>query len=1153
MEIMTSEKLVRICEEHSVDFPELLPELIKQLINKSRAKIEHLRIPSFQDTWAPGYDGVVECTEATPYIPSGISVWECGTSKHTLDKLNHDYNKRTDDSLGINKQDTTFCFVLPKIWAFDNKDWPKTQWENSKNEWKKVRVYDAPELVDWINSEPAVCAWLLEKISENKNIEFSTVSTAWDSFSKRTAPPLAETLFLTGRDNSIDKFFKSFSNTFINVQSSSFDDARGFVLAALRGDKEYCESVIVCDTIEAYSKLDKELTDKILFLNFKYDGELRVNNNKVIVCYNKESQGIKNTIVLDTISKSKFLIALNDMGVDSGAANEIYAFTRGNINALIRRIPGNVQLKPHEWCKGANAELIIPLLFLKNINFETDDSLLALLSNAPIETIRKQYDEWLRLDDSPVKKVRENQYTILDYEDVFSSMELEPDGQPFKLLHKAIITILNSLKDDGEWKNYQRRHLSNAIVRMCSNYIYYSYESSSNESFLSAIKELLPFVYEKGTSNEVLESLSCLAEAAPDLVMQFLDDGWRREDRFIQELFDDTGYNARYVPVLSAIDVLTHYEDTSIRACKLLFEITKNGNIYKLGNNPEESLISALSFYNNYGEMLLSTKKELFLSFIKKEPSQGVRLFVKAISENIFFYVRRIGSKKISREQLTYKEVFEAIEEVGSICFKYVLSNKEPDLLRSLLKCYQKFSPDFLISVSCDFTKDGFLQQDLIRLNYDIRKMIFYNASGEESLYDNALKRWFDLTLQHGIVESSAWMFNEYWQFPDIGCCPETIDIEKWNERRIDSLKQIRAIMGEEGLLNIISLMKDDYSWGSILAHVVDASLIQIISKALLDNKKELLFSSLLSSVDKSLAGQMYNMLSESEQLKLLPRINRLDIIEWLDSEEKKQAFWSGKMMVTYQEETYYGLLQYNPSGLLHYCYDLSHSKENCDIDSVIEVLASFIEKNKNDSNGLDAGLISEIVKNVDRFYYTEEWAELCLNLFYNKLTQRLSEGICRYLFENPKRLLELMEDHSMSLSIRLYYRLPVIAYNDYSAFRMFFEELISNDYVSLAGEIIGASTISKDGEGVNEFVSQYLEESNNRELENGVIVGCFNKIEFRTITDGENEVSLGNQFLNQAKQYEISFPHTAHVLKKIGNCWIREGDRDRVISELFG
>ena len=36
-------------------------------------------------------------------------------------------------------------------------------------------------------------------------------------------------------------------------------------------------------------------------------------------------------------------------------------------------------------------------------------------------------------------------------------------------------------------------------------------------------------------------------------------------------------------------------------------------------------------------------------------------------------------------------------------------------------------------------------------------------------------------------------------------------------------------------------------------------------------------------------------------------------------------------------------------------------------------------------------------------------------------------------------------------------------------------------------------------------------------------------------------------------KQYEISFPHTAHVLKKICNCWIREGDRDRVISELFG
>ena len=90
LEIITAKKLQSLSVEYQRQFEGLLPELVKRLIMNSCESIDSIRIPNGEDIWAPGFDGIVYCSEQNEYINSGNSVWEFGTSNNSLKKINED-------------------------------------------------------------------------------------------------------------------------------------------------------------------------------------------------------------------------------------------------------------------------------------------------------------------------------------------------------------------------------------------------------------------------------------------------------------------------------------------------------------------------------------------------------------------------------------------------------------------------------------------------------------------------------------------------------------------------------------------------------------------------------------------------------------------------------------------------------------------------------------------------------------------------------------------------------------------------------------------------------------------------------------------------------------------------------------------------------
>ena len=199
MELITASMLEALNTEKKRQFEELLPLIIKKLIISGTRDLTGLRMPSGNDIWASGFDGVISCVTGTTYITKGTSVWEFGTSRDSLRKIESDYAKRTKESLGIEKSQTTFYLVSPKIWAFQKSI---TQWETEHTDWKAVHVYDASVLCDWINSEPTVVSWLLELLFDTR-VDFSGIDQAWELFSQKTNPPFSLEMFLENREKEI--------------------------------------------------------------------------------------------------------------------------------------------------------------------------------------------------------------------------------------------------------------------------------------------------------------------------------------------------------------------------------------------------------------------------------------------------------------------------------------------------------------------------------------------------------------------------------------------------------------------------------------------------------------------------------------------------------------------------------------------------------------------------------------------------------------------------------------------------------------------------------------------------------------------------------------------------------------------------------------
>ena len=167
-----------------------LAVLLRKLIHGTGNELPRVDFPGFDSAERRGWDGWVETSAPTAWIPDGDSGWEFGCARNPEKKANQDFDNRRVVPDG-EKQQLTFVFVTPRKWA------GKGNWESAKKRlglWKDVRAYDADDLEQWIEQCVPAQVWFAEQL-ERPVTGFVSLDEYWRRWAEATDPPMPRALF----------------------------------------------------------------------------------------------------------------------------------------------------------------------------------------------------------------------------------------------------------------------------------------------------------------------------------------------------------------------------------------------------------------------------------------------------------------------------------------------------------------------------------------------------------------------------------------------------------------------------------------------------------------------------------------------------------------------------------------------------------------------------------------------------------------------------------------------------------------------------------------------------------------------------------------------------------------------------------------------
>ena len=231
----------RLCSP-SRDGQELLPQLVAKLITASIPKevIREFRFPHEDQVYLHGADGILAVEETVQHlhVPSGISLWEMGTSTDPKLKADDDFsmadgklaNAFPNATPSVMPDKATFVFVTPKPW--DSTKWVREK--RGSSAWKSVVVLDAVSLENWVEKCPAVMLWFADVCGLPAEGLYDA-----DQYLRKLGvgfgvPAVSPEFVVAGRNEEL-KLLRDFvvnSNAEVHVRGESTEEAAAFLAAA---------------------------------------------------------------------------------------------------------------------------------------------------------------------------------------------------------------------------------------------------------------------------------------------------------------------------------------------------------------------------------------------------------------------------------------------------------------------------------------------------------------------------------------------------------------------------------------------------------------------------------------------------------------------------------------------------------------------------------------------------------------------------------------------------------------------------------------------------------------------------------------------------------------------------------------------------------
>ncbi len=757
------------------DGQELLPQLIDKLITASipRKNIKQNRIPYGDQVGLTGPDGilVIEGEAENQFVPSGISLWEFGTSNKPKGKADRDFDKaekKLADAFPeitptVTPEKSTYVSVTSQSW--DPTAWKKGKCQNST--WKDIRVYDATDLEKWLEQCPAVMLWFAEVCG----LPVEGLFNAEQYMRKQGIQfdvSLSSELIIAGRNEAKRAVANSLSqsNQPFCVYGESVDEAAAFLAATALTEKEVLSDIHPLIFANGHANLNLLATFNdplvIVPLDPKALSKVKTLSQpgwRIVISdiASAKSTNKQNSITLGKCKREsleKYLV--ENMEISEHKSRQIARNSKGSLVALLWMI-GSVPITIPRWATRKDATTHASLMLAGSWigNNENDTKIIEKLSRKDYRDIENllqsallpdgpwihQGIEWLCASKDFVwsqlaPKITETM--LQDFLEIINDVVGESD--PSLELSSSERYMANILGKVRKHSSSLRKGLVDSLARL-------AVVRADGQEWANKIMRSLLDPKHLDASNRwlsLIDVYSELAEAAPSVFLDSLD---AMLDHNANLFFPDTsnktdifGPTSAHVYLLWALERLVWQHEYFPRVLSILAKLAENAPEATSGNNPHNSLVTILLPWSPQHNEKMEDAAQALEILYRASPDVAWNVAAKLLPSSHGITSPNPKPEyrgEVNEPKVTIPEYWEFIRAV--IEKMVVWADSNPKRLAALVKAYPELQKgwdklgEMITTVLYETNIDTWQDKDKVIVKHSLDSLISHHKEFEDA------------------------------------------------------------------------------------------------------------------------------------------------------------------------------------------------------------------------------------------------------------------------------------------------------------------------------------------------------------------------------------------------------------------------------------
>lgn len=907
-----------------------LSVLLRMLVHSTGYGLTKVDFPGNDDSQRPGWDGFIEASTGTPWIPEGVSGWEFGVEANIKGKADKDFAKRVADTDVNTMAGMTYVFVTPLRWN-EKVKWASAM--NSKKLWKDVRAYDASDLEQWIEQSLPAQAWFANQTNRSSN-GVRTLDSCWSEWADVTDPPLNPAIFSRAIEEwkgRIGQYLRA--KTVLEpliLAADSAAEVLAYLSQALASPEliRYRDQVLVFDEPAVFPKLAIGAS-RFIAVAHRRDVEREfgpyMNSLVTIVVYPRNDYRANAGIVLSPPDHGSLHDSLTTMGKSPEETRKLIKSAGRSLTILRRRLSSNHAIRVPVWADAPHTQRdLIPFALLGawNASNQVDRDVLVRLAGVDAyEGLEIRFQEFLLLDDPPVWSIDNHQGVISKIDALFAiAPAINPsDLRRFYSIAKDILSEDDpalQLPESERWaaavygkrRQYSqviRAGIAETIVLLAEHgeglFTRRSNFDGESEAATLVRDVLLPLTTQKLESCE--DELALLAEAAPDAFLDILESDLRTEMPAVMGLLRPVGVMPFGSPartgLLRSLETLAWNSKTFPRVVEILGRLSTVQIDDNWENKPINSLYTIFCSWMPQTWADTNRRASAIRRLAEKYPDAGWKVCIRQFDGaevSIGFH----NSKPKWRIDVhgyeaptTAKEANDSFVH-GAVELALTRSEYSVEMLCDLVERLHNLSPadqQRVWQTIDEWYRAGASDNDIAILREQIRIAVRLDnrrrAAKTEwrSAITPEAKVIVERLMPTDLIVVHDWLFRNIWVDESAGELPDDVMDDQGRQPRIEKLRKValEEILLKRGTEGIIDLAER----GEIQCHITTQvaqevltvdQLSEIVLRRLRSKTTEVhsdrLIADLLAAMRSNIRSAVYSILksqlSPEETLRLL-------------------------------------------------------------------------------------------------------------------------------------------------------------------------------------------------------------------------------------------------------------------------------------------